>query len=105
MLSTDYCLLTTGYFPLLVAFARVVGRARHGRGALDEAAVDEHLDLDAAVLLAPLARRVVGHGLQLAVAERRDDAAQRDVVVLDEVADDGVGAALRQAAVGLRRAV
>src|SRR5688500_471150 len=72
---------------LQAAVGVVRGGAGHLRRALYEAAADQDLDLDAAVLLAPLAGRVVGHRVRLAVAVGRDDAAQRDVVVLDEVAN------------------
>jgi hypothetical protein len=75
------------FFDLGLRVGRGVARGRHRR-ALRQSAVDEHLNFDAAVLLAPRARRVVRDGLQLAVAVRGDDAAQGDVVVLDEVADD-----------------
>src|SRR5438067_7390491 len=86
------------------AGVRVLARRAHLGRALYESAVDEHLHFDASVLLAPRERRVVGHRVQLAVAVGRDDAPQRDVVALDEVAYDRVGPPLTQSAVGLRRA-
>src|ERR1044071_7307877 len=81
---------------LLVSVA--AGRLAHvHRGR--EAAADEYLDLDAAVLLTALAGRVVGNRYRLDVAERQDDPAQRDLVLLREVADHRVGALLAQAVV------
>src|SRR5947209_6479349 len=64
-----------------------------------QAAIDEHAHLCAAVLRAPLARRVVGHRVQSAVAERRQDAPERDVVVLYEIAHDRLRALLAELAV------
>src|SRR3954470_9168595 len=88
--ATDFCLnslLSRGG-----NLGAVAGLAR-------ETLVDEHAHFGAAILCPPLARRVVGDGVRRAVAERRQYAAQRDVVILDEVAHDRLGALLAELSV------
>src|ERR1700749_124236 len=101
ILNSDSCLLT----PFKSSALRILGRPVHRGRALYDAAAHKNLDLDAPVLLAAIARRVVCDRVRLAVAVRRDDAPERYLVVLDEVANHRVSAALAESSVRLDRAV
>src|SRR5205807_1203355 len=90
------------YLVLTVPSSSLRGRGGNLRAVarrVRETAVDEHAHFGASVLRAPFARRVVGHGVHRAVAERRQYASQRDVVILDEVAHDRLGALLAELSV------
>src|SRR2546421_10021672 len=90
------------FYEWLTKFLSLRGRGGNLRAVarrVREAAVDEHAHFGASVLRAPLARRVVGQGVHRAVSERRQNTAQRDVMVLDEVAHDRLGALLAELSV------
>src|ERR1051325_6343954 len=74
-------------------------RRRQRRRRLHQPAIDQYLDLDATIRLASRARSVISDSIRLAVAVRRDDASQRNLVILNEVANDGIGALLAQATI------
>src|SRR4051794_15076222 len=59
-------------------------------------AADEHLDFDATVLRAARGRSVIRDRLGLAVAHRRDEASQRNLVRHREVLHDGLRALLAE---------
>ena len=70
-----------------------------------KAAADENLHLDAAILFPAFAGSVIGDRYRLAIPERENDPAQRDLMLLREVADHRVRAPLAQTVVHVRRAV
>jgi len=70
-----------------------------------QAAADENLHLDAAILLSPFASGVISYGYCLAVPERKYNPPQRDLMLLCKVANYGIGAALAQTVVEACRAI
>src|SRR5690349_1477236 len=61
-----------------------------------QALVDKQLDLDAPVLRTTFTSVVLRNGIHLAITIRRDDATQRNLVVLNEVTNDSISTTLAQ---------
>src|SRR5215212_2347476 len=61
--------------------------------------VNKQLDLNATILSATLASLVLRNRIHFTIAVRRHDATQRNAVVLDQVANDGVSTTLAQLAI------
>src|SRR5688500_10366307 len=87
-----------------MAVKLVVGFRRY-RANLDilvQSAANEKLDLNAAILLAAFAGRVVGNSLKLAESERLTNAAKRYIVSFDQIVDNRLRATLAEPFVHLR---
>ena len=75
----------------------VTGSSRvHRRRWRSQALVNKQLNLNAAILRTAFTLFVLGNRVQLAIAERRNDATQRNAVVLDEVTNNGIRTTLAQ---------
>ena len=71
----------------------------HHRRLLHQAFVDQQLHFNAAILRAAVAGVVFRNRIRFAIAERRHDASQWDVVVFNQIANHGIGAARAQRAI------
>ncbi len=58
--------------------------------------VNKELDLDASILSTAVTGLVLRHRIHFTIAVRRNDPAQRNVVVLNQVTNDGIRATLTQ---------
>src|ERR1043166_7341291 len=61
-----------------------------------QALVDKQLDLDAPVLRTTFTSVVLRHWIHFAITIRRDDATQRNLMVLNEVTNDSISTTLAQ---------
>src|SRR5689334_25171956 len=75
------------------------GARIHRRRWSSESLVDKQLDLNATILLTSFFRIVLGNRIHFTVAERRDDATQRNVMAFNQVTNDGVSTTLAQRAI------
>src|ERR1041384_4171501 len=68
----------------------------HGRCWRRQPLVHQHLHFDATIFSAAGASRVVRNRIEFAETIRRHNVAKRNLVLLDKVSDDGVGATDRK---------
>src|SRR6476620_9122898 len=71
----------------------------HRRCCRRQALVNKQLDFDATILSTSFFRRVVTNWIQFTVSIRRDDATERDVVTLYEVANNSICTALTECSI------
>src|SRR5689334_22005416 len=71
----------------------------HRRRGTGQALVDKQLDLNASILCTTFTSVVFRNWICFAVAIRRHDPAQRNLVVLNQVPNDGIGTTLAQLAI------
>src|SRR6188768_2796404 len=80
-------------------FRLVTARSGHCRRRLLQALVDQQLHFNATILSAAGARIVFGNWIRLTVAIRRDDASQRNSMILDQITNHVIRTTLAERAI------
>src|ERR687891_106285 len=72
------------------------GTRIHRRRRRSQSLIYKELDFNASILRTSFARRVLRNGLHFTIAIRRNNSSQWDIVVLDQVTNDGISTTLAQ---------
>src|SRR5215831_12525885 len=76
---------------------KLISRARiHRRRLLHQSFIDQDLDFDASILSASGARLVIGNRLRSSESVRRDNPAERNLVLLNQITNHRISASLAE---------